>query len=121
MIMQSSLKKVKYTISANPRGSLGAATRQGKYGFVIPTDESKAYDFSELRGSLGGYPPMPFRDEGSRGEENRNSSPLVPSLFYFLGTKKVMKKENMGDKSPIYTPFWHQESNKKEKALIYAL
>ena len=43
--------------------------------------------------SKGAFSPWSFQGEGLRGEGNRNPSPLMPSLFYFLGTKKVMKKD----------------------------
>ena len=43
---------------------VGAPRTQGKYEFAIPIGESKTYGFRELRGSLGGYPPMSF---GGRG------------------------------------------------------
>ena len=62
--LQSSMKKAKHTASAIRGGAKGAATRQGKYGFAVLSEEIKAYDFSKLRGFLGGYPPMSF---GGRG------------------------------------------------------
>ena len=47
--LQSPLVKAKQSTSANPRGSLGAATRQGKYGFAVLNEESKTYSFSNPR------------------------------------------------------------------------
>ena len=49
-------------------------------------------DFAKRQVSKGAFSPWSFQGEGLRGEGNRNPSPLMPSLFYFLGTKKVMKK-----------------------------